>query len=246
MALEQIGTLKRLRRYPVKSMAGEDVPEARVTFAGITGDRVYAFIDANNKSTFPWMSARQAHEMILFRPKFLDPPATDDDIPCAQQYAAEVTTPEGDRFRVGDDALTRYLEKRFNRPLHFRFSERNMTDARPVSILGLSTLKALSIETGVDLDPRSFRENFYVEWQDDRPFFEDELIGRELQIGETVTLQVVKKDARCIMIGLDPETAISSPQVFERVSRGHDGCTGVYAAVLREGIVRVNDPIYAI
>lgn len=244
--IEQIGILKRLRRYPVKSMAGEDLAEARVTYAGITGDRVYAFIDANNKSTFPWMSARQAHEMILFRPRFLDPPRPDDDIPCSHRYAAEVATPEGDRFRVGDDALTRYLEKRFNRPLHFRFSERNMTDARPISILGLRTLQALSGETGIDLDPRSFRENFYVEWRDERPFFEDELIGRELLVGEIVTLQIVKKDARCIMIGLDPETAVSSPQVFERVSRGHDGCTGVYAAVLREGIIRVNDAIYAI
>ena len=246
MAIEPIGTLKRLRRYPVKSMAGEDLAEARVTYAGITGDRVYAFIDANNKSSFPWMSARQAHEMILFRPRFLDPPRTDDDIPRVLRYEAEVTTPEGERFRVGDDALTRYLEKRFNRSLLFRFSERNMTDARPVSILGHSTLKALSSETGVDLDPRSFRENFYVEWFDQRPFFEDELLGRELQIGEIVTVQVVKKDARCIMIGLDPETAVSSPQVFEHVSRGHGGCTGVYGAVLREGIVRVNDPIYAI
>lgn len=227
-------------------MAGEDLAEARVTYAGITGDRVYAFIDANNKSTFPWMSARQAHEMILFRPRFLDPPCTDDDIPCAFRYEAEVTTPEGDRFRVGDEALTRYLEKRFSRSLHFRFSERNMTDARPVSILGLSTLHALSCETGIDLDPRRFRENFYVEWLEQRPFFEDELIGRELQIGETVIVQVVKKDGRCIIITLDPETAVSSPQVLECVSRAHSGYTGVYGAVLREGIVRVNDPIYAI
>lgn len=246
MAIEQIGTLKRLRRYPVKSMAGEDLAEARITFAGIVGDRVYAFVDAENRSDFPWMTARQGHEMILLRPRFLDPPATDDGIPCADRYAAEVTTPEGEKFRVGDSELTHYLEKRFLRSLHFRFSERNMTDARPVSILGMSTIRALSSETEIDLDPRRFRENFYVDWIDPRPFFEDQLIGRELQIGEIVTLQVVKKDGRCIIITLDPETATSSPQVLQQVSLHHDGCTGVYAAVLREGIVRVDDPIYLI
>jgi uncharacterized protein YcbX len=244
--VERIGTLTALRRYPVKSMAGEDLVEARVTFAGIAGDRVYAFIDTQNRSDFPWMTARQAHPMILFRPRFLDAPAAADDIPSADRYATEVTTPEGERFRMGDAEFTQYLEKRFGHPLRLRFSERSMTDARPVSILGLSTLQALSGETGIALDRRRFRENFYVEWDDARPFFEDQLVGRELQIGETVMLQVVKKDGRCVIITLDPHTAASSPQVFERVSRGHDGCTGVYGAVLREGIVRVDDPIYAI
>lgn len=244
--MERIGTLMALRRYPVKSMAGEDLAEARVTFAGIAGDRVYAFIDTRNRSDSPWMTARQAHPMILFCPRFLDAPAVNDDIPCADQYATEVTTPEGEKFRVGDAAFTEYLENRFGRSLRLRFSERSMTDARPVSILGLSTLQALSEETGIALDPRRFRENFYIEWEDTSPFFEDQLVGRELQVGETVTLQVVKKDGRCVIITLDPDTAVSSPQVLERVSRGHDGCTGVYAAVLREGIVRVNDPIFAI
>lgn len=246
MAPEEIGTLKALRRYPVKSMAGEDLAEGRVTFAGITGDRVYAFIDAENRSDFPWMTARQTHEMILFRPRFLAPPAANEDIPCAERYEAEVATPDGKTFRVGDPEFTKYLGQRFGRTLRFRFSERNMTDARPLSILGMSTIKALSRETEIELDPRRFRENFYVEWRDGRPFFEDEVIGRELQIGETVLLQVVKKDGRCIIITLDPETAVSTPQVLQHVSQHHSGCTGVYAAVLREGIVRVNDPIYAI
>lgn len=244
--MEQIGTLAGVRRYPVKSMAGEDLAEARVTFAGILGDRVYAFIDTNNKSDFPWMTGRQGHEMILFRPRFVEPLEAGDQIPRAEQYAVEVTAPEGEKFRMGNDDFTRLLEQRFGRPLRLRFSERSMTDARPVSLLGLNTIRALSQEIGIELDPRRFRENFYVEWKDPKPFFEDELVGRELQIGETVSLQVVKKDGRCVMIGLDPDTAKPSPQVFEHVSRKHGGCTGVYAAVLREGIVRAGDRVFLI
>jgi uncharacterized protein len=225
-------------------MAGEDLAQARVTFSGILGDRVYAFIDANNKSDFPWMTGRQAREMILFRPRFLEPPRTDDNIPPVEQYAIEVTTPEGESFRAGDEIFTRYLDQRFGRSLRARFSERSMTDARPVSLLGLNTIRALSEEVGIALDRRRFRENFYVDWTDPCPFFEDELVGRELQIGDTVALQVVKKNGRCVMIGIDPDTAAFSPQVFGHVSRKYGGCTGVYGAVLREGIVRASDPVF--
>ena len=243
--MERIGTVKSIRRYPIKSMAGEDLQEARVTFAGLLGDRIYAFVDENSiRPDFPWLTGRQAHELILFHPRWSGALPTDDSIPRMDQYAIDVRTPDGKEFRVGDENFTRYLEQRFGRSLHLRFSERSMTDARPVSILGLSALHALSQETGIELDPRRFRENFYAEWQDRRPFFEDELVGRELQIGDAVALRVVKRNGRCVMTTLDPDTAQASPQIFERIARAHDGCAGVYGAVLREGVVRMNDPIY--
>jgi uncharacterized protein len=244
--LERIGQLSILRRYPVKSMAGEDLEEARVSYAGLIGDRVFAFIDNRNRSDFPWMTARQGREMILFRPRFLDPPRIEEENPDPASYAVEVTTPERETFHVGDSRFTRYLEERFERSLRLRFSERCQTDARPVSILGLGTASALSKEVGMDLDTRRFRANFYVRWDNDQPYYEDELIGRELQIGDRVTLQLVKKNERCVMIGLDPETSTPAPVVLQTVALRHQGCLGVYGAVLREGIVGVNNPVYLI
>jgi uncharacterized protein len=242
--LERIGTLTSLQRYPVKGMAGEKLAAARVTFAGLIGDRVYAFVDENNKSSFPWMTARQARDWLLFQPRFLDPPAIDEEIPSADRYAAEVVSPQGDQFAVGNANFTQFLEQRYGRSLRFRFSERSMTDAAPVSVIGLATVRALSEETGLTLDPRRFRANFYVHWERDEPFFEDQLVGRALRIGEVVAIQVVKKDVRCVMITLDPDTAAPSPIVLEKVVHRHDRCTGVYAAVLREGVVRTDDPVY--
>jgi uncharacterized protein len=244
--LERIGQLSILRRYPVKSMAGEDLEEARVSYAGLIGDRVFAFIDNRNRSDFPWMTARQGREMILFRPRFLEPPRIEEENPDPASYAVEVTTPERETFHVGDSRFTRYLEERFERSLRLRFSERCQTDARPVSILGLSTVSALSEEVGLNLDTRRFRANFYVRWDNDQPYYEDELIGRELQIGDKVTLQVVKKNERCVMIGLDPETSTPAPVVLHTVALRHQGCLGVYGAVLREGIVGIHNPVYLI
>ena len=241
-----LGTVTRVRRYPVKSMAGEDLQEARVTFAGLAGDRVYAFVQKDNHSDFPWMTGRQGHELILFRARFLEAPTTAQEFLAAEQFAAEVTSPEGEMFRVGDAKFTAYIEKRFGKPVWLRFSERSQTDAFPVSLFGLSTLRALSDETGMQLDARRFRANFYVRWNDDRPFFEDSLVGSQVGIGEKVIVQLVKKDSRCIMITLDPETAAPSPVVLEKVARGHENCAGVYGAVLREGIVRMNDPVYLV
>ena len=242
--MQPAGTLKSLRRYPVKSMAGEDLSESRVFFAGLAGDRVYAFIDNNNRSNFPWMTARQARDMLLFRPRFLHPQAVEKEIPDPARYEVEVMSPEGQAFQLPGDELEPFLEKRYNRDLRLKFSERSMTDARPVSLFGLATVQALAEEAGVPIDPRQFRANFYVQWEDGRPYFEDELVGREVQIGETVMVQIVKKDGRCVMINLNPDTAASTPEVLNTVAREHAGYVGVYGAVLREGIVRSGDPVY--
>ena len=226
-------------------MAGEDLSESRVTFAGLTGDRVYAFIDQNNKSSFPWMTARQAREWLLFAPRFLNPPPIEDKIPSAERFAAVVVTPEGEEFAI-DALFTQFLEWRFGRSLRMRFSESSMTDAAPVSVFGLATVRQLSEETGMDLDPLRFRANVYVRWDRDEPFYENELVGRVVRIGEEVEVQIVKKDGRCVMVTLDPRTAEPSPVVLEKVAREHEGCAGVYGAVLREGVVRRGDPVYLV
>jgi len=244
--MERLGTLERLRRYPVKSMAGEDLQEARVSYAGLVGDRVYAFVDNENRSSFPWMTGRQGPPMILFRARFSAAPVAEVEHPRAEQYALEVTTPEGEVFRVDEPRFREYLEKRFGRSLQLRFSERSMMDAMPVSVLGLGTVRGLGEEVGMKLDERRFRANFYVRWANDAPYYEDDLVGRRLRIGEDVEVQVVEKDSRCKMITLDPETAEASPRVLERVALKHSGCTGVYGAVLREGVVRVKDAVYAV
>lgn len=226
-------------------MAGEDLREVFVAYSGIAGDRAYAFIDPTNPPSFPWLTGRVKREMILFRPRFIAPPDPAEEHPAPSRFRAEIATPEGQTLSVDAPAFTPFFEERFGRKLELRFSERAMHDACPISLLGLDSLQSLSQETGMELDHRCFRANFYVRWDNGKPFYENDLVGAKLRIGEKLTVMVVKKDARCVIITLDPSTAEASPKVLEVVARNHANYLGVYGSVLREGIVRAGDAICA-
>ena len=236
-----------MRRYPVKGMAGEDVAAARVTFAGIVGDRVYAFVDEQDQSSFPWMTARKAHEWLFAAPAISGSAASRRNNSCRRALRRR-----GARLRkvktlwLAIQSSRNFWNSASADSLRLRFSERSMMDAAPLSLFGLATVRGLAEETGLALDARRFRANSYVRWDCDEPFFENQLVGRALRIGEDVTLQVVKKDGRCVIITLDSETAERAPVVLEKVARLHGGCAGVYGAVLREGVVRADDPVYLI
>lgn len=241
----KLGTLRILRRYPFKSMAGEDLNEVFVSYAGLAGDRAYAFVDRNNHSNFPWMTARQRHEMLLFRPRYLEGPDPANEHPAQTSFTAEITTPEGEKLSPSDPAFTPYFEKRFGRELELRFSERAMQDGCPVALLGLDTVKALSEEAGVPLEHTRFRANFYIQWENRKPYHEDELVGTSLRIGEKFRFTVVQNNLRCAIITLDPATAVASPEIGKLVAKKHGNCFGVYGSVLREGVVRQGDSVYS-
>ena len=226
-------------------MAGEDLNEAFVTFSGLVGDRAYAFIDRNNHSDFPWMTARERHEMLLFRPRFLAPPDPASERPAQSAFAAEVITPEGERLSPADSSFTSYFEKRWGHSLELRFSERSMQDACPVSLLGLETIESLSEEVRLPLEHTRFRANFYIDWDNKKPYYEDELIGTSLRIGEKLIFTVVRNNMRCAIITLDPATAQATPELGKIVARNHGNCFGVYGSVLREGIVRQGDSVFS-
>jgi uncharacterized protein YcbX len=242
--LQPAGTLAHLRRYPVKGMSGEDIEESFVTFAGLVGDRVYAFLDPNGPADFPWMTPRQWAEMLLLKPRFKAAPSVVDQLPGSADYRVEVMTPDGQQFDVAAPEFRAHLEQNLGRSITMRFSERSITDACPVSVFGSRSLEALSAETGRALDLRRFRPNFVVDWSSGGAFHEESLVGRKIRVGEKVSLMITKRDGRCKVITLDPDTAQAAPEVLEVVAKKHAGFAGVYATVLREGVVRRGDPVF--
>src|SRR5260370_35236390 len=68
-----VGQDESVVRYPVKSMRGEALPEIFVSFAGVYGDRLFAFKSAAAPTGFPYFTGRERHEMLLYCPRFRRP-----------------------------------------------------------------------------------------------------------------------------------------------------------------------------
>ena len=65
----RVGRVVGLWRYPVKSMAGEELSEVEVSWHGLAGDRRWAFVrDGMVDSGFPWLTIRQRADMGHYRP----------------------------------------------------------------------------------------------------------------------------------------------------------------------------------
>ena len=116
-----IGRLESVWRYPVKSMPGESLPEAFVSFAGVLGDRLYAVHDAGAPKAFPFLTARSRKEMLRFRPRFRHPELTRVPgnlvaaetrgvgltplFPSSEDLALEIDAPDGTTLSAADPTL---------------------------------------------------------------------------------------------------------------------------------------------
>jgi hypothetical protein len=74
-------------------------------------------------------------------------------------------------------------------------------------------------------------------------FAENEFVGRSLRIGSKVIVTILERDARCMMIVLDPDTGEKAPAILKKVAQAHEGMAGVYGAVMVEGMFHKGDPI---
>ena len=256
-----IGQVESVWRYPVKSMRGEQLPEIFAGFAGVWGDRLFAFKSSVTPVGFPYLTGREAHEMLLYQPRFRHPekaakPANLAEAaelsPILNPVAAElgdldldVETPSGEVLAIDDPSLLRQLAARAGdgHSLTLLRSERAMTDCRPISLFSLQTARQLGEEVGAVIDKRRFRANVYLDLGTAAGFADNALVGRRLRIGSKVVISVLDRDPRCQMITLDPDTAALNPEVLRQVARGHDGTAGVYGAVLAEGVIRAGDAV---
>lgn len=254
-----LGTIRTIRRHPVKSMAGEVLPRAIVAHAGLVGDRAWAFTDPAAPAHFPWFTSRALGVLATYRASYADPDRTFRDtaleaawargssvappLPDDDAFAVRVAVPGGPTMAVDDPRLRALLEQQAGRLLALRFATRGMQDCRPVSLVATQTLTAFAAEAGIADDPARYRMNLQFDWPGAAPFAEDTLLGRRLAIGPRLELAVVEPDARCAMIGIDPATGQTDRLVLRRLADHHAGNLGLYAAVLREGVVSDGDEV---
>ena len=66
---------------------------------------------------------------------------------------------------------------------------------------------------------------------------------RVVKVGETARIGITQQDTRCMMINLNPDTAIQDPAVLRTVVHQHGECMGIYGNVVAGGVIRVGDQI---
>ena len=255
------GCVRSEKRYPVKSMRGEELDAAFVGFAGAYGDRTFALTSSTRPKGFPYFTARDQREMLLYRPRFRSPQTAALPINLAEAQSlgpgitplygdasdlmVDVETPSGETFAIDDPALIRALGKGMKESPTVTLirSDRALTDCRPVSLISVQTASRLGEELQAEVDKRRLRANIYLDLTSARGYGKDALVGRSLRIGSKMTLSVLERDSRCKMITLDPDTGVSNPAFLRPVAQAHEGMAGVYGAVLIEGVLHKGDVV---
>jgi uncharacterized protein YcbX len=254
-----IGKVDSVWRYPVKSMRGEELDEAFAGFSGVYGDRLFAFKSSASPKGFPYLTAREQRRLLQYRPHFRYPEKAARPINLTEaesmganpvsadpsELMIDVETPNGKTLGIDDPDLMDMLRTDIDQKhqLTLMRSERALTDCRPVSIFSLQSARQLAEETGKPIDKRRFRANVYVDLTSGGGFAENDFVGRSLRIGPKVVVRILERDARCVMITLDPDTTEKTPEILKKVAQAHEGMAGVYGAVMVEGMLHKDDPV---
>lgn len=223
-------TLSSIRRYPVKSMGGEDLNTVEIDDRGLAGDRWYAVVDGDGRLASGKSSRRFRRRDAVF------------DHSARTLPTGEVQVSDGTRtWAVGETELDEALGRAMGAPV--RVLPEGSTphqDAGQVSLVGSATLEWFRREWDVDADPRRLRANLVV--ATDEPFIEERWVAHRVHIG-TAVLTVDARIDRCRMIDLAQDGATASRPWLGRLGRERDMCAAVYLDVTRPGTVRAGDEV---
>ena len=237
-----IGHVRAITRYPVKSMAGVATESAMLGWHGLNGDRRFAFRRIGEDNGFPWLSASKLPELVLFHPVGLDE-STGEPLP------THVRTPSGSKLELRSSQLISEISERLSSPVELMQLKHGIFDEAPISVISLATINGIGREAGIGdaLDRRRFRMNILLETESHETFLEDGWIGGMLMFGDRdaagPAVHVTMPDLRCVMVNLDPDTVAKDARVMKTVARLNQNNAGVYATVVRTGVICVGDRV---
>jgi uncharacterized protein YcbX len=224
--------LVEIRRYPVKSLLGEQLTTAEVDQRGLRGDRLWAVRDADGKlgSGKNTRRFRRMDGLFTLRGHVGDP------VPV-------VELPDGRRFAADDpaghDALSEVLGRRVTIE---READVQHHDDGPVSLVSTAALRRLHDLVGEPVDPVRFRANLLVDIPGS-DFPEDGWLGRTVCIGSDVVLRPRERLTRCVMIDLAQEGAQEHGHLLKTLVEHHDMTFGVWATVECRGRLALQDSV---
>lgn len=206
--------VEAIRRYPVKSMAGQALERARLAELGVPGDRSAYVVDARGETlsarTRPGLLGLQGGVAADGTPT-VDGYHWDDPRAAARVHAA--TGPDARLVRA--DSYERF-------------------DILPLLVVTTGAVQ----EAGIDV--RRLRPNLVIGGVDG--LAEREWEGRFLRVGRAIVHLANLRD-RCIVTTYDPETLDQDVGVLIDIRRRFEGSLGLNAWVARAGEVNVGDPV---
>jgi uncharacterized protein YcbX len=206
-------TVLSLWRYPVKSLAGESLTDARLTSLGIPGDRIVQVLGPEGVRT-----SRRHYRLLGLRGSLgSDGRPLIDGLPWDHPDAlARVRAAAGtDAWLAHDDGPGRF-------------------DVLPLLVATDGAVKAFG------RDVRRLRPNILIGGVDGLAEFDWE--GSELHIGDAV-IGIDSRRGRCPMTTVDPDTLERDPEVLRDIGRRFGGRLALNAEVLAPGRVHVGDEV---
>ncbi len=202
-------------RYPVKSLAGEQVTSTQLQMDGITGDRRVLVYNARTRNI---LTSRN-------HPKLLGLKATLDSYGTPLINGLNWDVPESIHAimeAAGPDA----------RLIEWGGSERH--DVLPLLVTSDGALKEFGH------DHRRLRPNLVISGVDG--LAEREWPGRKMRIGEAL-IEFVQLRGRCVMTTYDPDTQEQNHRVLREIVKKFDGTFALDTDVLHAGFINVGDVV---
>jgi len=264
-----VGSVVSLRRYPVKSMMGEELNAADITERGLLGDRAYALLDPSDGNVVSAKNPRKWAKLFDCQAAFVEPPRAGEKIPPVRitlPNGTMVTSAQGDLAHLLSNALDREVTLAKTAPMALRFEQYwpdieglahrdTMSEyAMPAGTFFDSAVIHLLTTAALDrlrelypqgrFEARRFRPNIVVEpASGEKTFVENAWIGHTLTIGDGVRLRVTDPCPRCVMTTLRQGDLPKDPGILRTVAQHNQAIVGVYADVLRGGTIRRGDPV---
>jgi uncharacterized protein YcbX len=226
----EIGKIEAIFRYPVKSMRGEPLAAATLGWHGLEGDRRFAFRRLGAPGDFPWLSASQLPELVLFTPR--RPEGSGDAPP------THVRSPEGHELPLFGEALAAEVQRRYGAAVEMMQLKNGIFDDASISVITSDTVREVCRLAGKPGDVRRFRPNIVVRSTRAVPFEEDDWVGGVLRFGEAddaPAVTVTTRDVRCAMVNIDPDDGSLAPEMMKAAVRANENNAGIYAAITRIG-----------
>jgi len=242
MAIE-LGQIEAIYRYPVKSMRGEPLESAVLGWHGLEGDRRLALRRLalrrlGERGSFPWLSASQLPQLVLFTPRRRE---NGEDLP------SHVATPEGEELPGFSEALAAEIGRRYGSPVEMMHLKDGIFDDALLSVITTATVNEACRLGGQAADGRRFRPNIVVRPAKGEPFREEEWLGSTLTFGEgseSPAVAVTIHDLRCSMINIDPDRGHTTPAMLRAVVQANQTNAGIYATVTRIGRLSVGQSVF--